>query len=417
MIDTVQTRASLRQLVHETVRNTVATDMHTHLFAPEFGPLNLWGIDELLTYHYLVAEFFRASSIRPDSFFAMPKTQQADAVWETLFVRNSPISEACRGVITVLHSFGLNPNATDLRDFRAFFGARDATSHIDDVLKRSRIRSIVMTNDPFDTDEKRIWENGLPVHEAFKPALRIDRMLNTWADVAPLMQAAGYKVDSSLHGESLGEARRFLGDWIQRMKPLYLAASFPGDFQYPDASTRGRLLDEAVLPVCKEFGLPFGLMIGVRRAANPQLRLAGDSVMNSDVSSIERICAAAPEVTFLTTLLARENQHALCVAARKFSNLMIFGCWWFTNIPSMIDEITRMRIELLGPTFIPIHSDSRVFEQLLYKWEHARTILADAMVESYARIAERGRTVTAADVTRDVELMFSGNFATALDRR
>ena len=35
------------------------TDVHTHLYDPALGPALLWGLDELLTYHYLVAEVFR----------------------------------------------------------------------------------------------------------------------------------------------------------------------------------------------------------------------------------------------------------------------------------------------------------------------------------------------------------------------
>ena len=37
-------------------------DMHTHLFPPAFGDLARWGIDHLLTYHYLVAEVMRAET-------------------------------------------------------------------------------------------------------------------------------------------------------------------------------------------------------------------------------------------------------------------------------------------------------------------------------------------------------------------
>jgi hypothetical protein len=32
---------------------------------------------------------------------------------------------------------------------------------------------------------------------------------------------------------------------------------------------------------------------------------------------------------------------------------MVFGCWWFLNNPSLIEEIERMRMELLGVSFIP----------------------------------------------------------------
>jgi hypothetical protein len=68
----------------------------------------------------------------------------------------------------------------------------------------------------------------------------------------------------------------------------------------------------------------------------------------------------------LLTMLSRENQHELTVTARKFRNLMIFGCWWFLNNPTLINEITSMRFELLGTTVIPQHSDARILDQLVF---------------------------------------------------
>ena len=83
--------------------------------------MNLSGIDELLTYHYLVAETFRSTRIKAECFWQMSKAEQADLVWKTLFVENTPLSEATRGIITVLSAFGLDANATDLTEARAFF--------------------------------------------------------------------------------------------------------------------------------------------------------------------------------------------------------------------------------------------------------------------------------------------------------
>jgi len=45
------------------------------------------------------------------------------------------------------------------------------------------------------------------------------------------------------------------------------------------------------------------------------------------------LCQRFPNYRFFVTMLARENQHELTVAARKFGNLMPFGCWWFLNNP------------------------------------------------------------------------------------
>ena len=69
---------------------------------------------------------------------------------------------------------------------------------------------------------------------------------------------------------------------------------------------------------------------------------------------------------------------------------MIFGCWWFLNNPSIIDEITRLRMETLGLSFIPQHSDARVLDQLIYKWSHSRKIIAEILVDKYSDIMDAG---------------------------
>ncbi len=98
--------------------------------------------------------------------------------------------------------------------------------------------------------------------------------------------------------------------------------------------------------------------------------------------------------------------------ARKFSNLMPFGCWWFLNNPSIVEEITRERIELLGTSFIPQHSDARVLEQVLYKWRNTRATMAQVLGNSYKLLARDGRGVTRQNIQRDVNRLFRGNFET-----
>jgi hypothetical protein len=115
-------------------------------------------------------------------------------------------------------------------------------------------------------------------------------------------------------------------------------------------------------------------------------------------------------------MLSRENQHELCVAARKFGNLMIFGCWWFVNNPSLIDEITRMRLELLGTSFIPQHSDARVLDQLIYKWDHSRELIGRVLADKYADLARTGWAVTDLEIRRDVRLLLRDNFVEFLGR-
>src|SRR5213596_1593368 len=115
------TEAQICSTVEDVLATTQVIDMHTHLFSPAFGKLGLWGIDELLTYHYLEAEFFRSSEMPPERYWKLSKREQADAIWQVLFVENTPISEATRGIITVLKAFDLPAESADLEEARSFF--------------------------------------------------------------------------------------------------------------------------------------------------------------------------------------------------------------------------------------------------------------------------------------------------------
>jgi hypothetical protein len=384
--------AELRAEVELVVNAAPVMDVHTHLFPPEFKELSLFGIDELLTYHYLTAETFRSARIPYDRFWAMSKMDQADLVWKTLFVDNTPTSEAAQGIISVLDVFRLDTRAGDLNEARAFFNSQNLSEHIDQVFDIAGVSGVVMTNDPLDETESRIWKTGGNGDRRFKSSLRLDRLFN------------------GFESRSAPSMRRMLDQSIQLLNPVYIAASLPADFQYPSNDSREWLLDEVVLPTAKEHGLALTLMIGVRRGVNLGLREAGDGLGRADVSAIERLCERYRDVKFLVTFLSRENQHELCVAARKFNNLMPFGCWWFLNNPSIVSEITRERLELLGQSFIPQHSDARVLEQLIYKWKHARRQIADALCSSYEQLLHNGRAVTREEIARDVRRMFEGNF-------
>jgi hypothetical protein len=109
-------------------------------------------------------------------------------------------------------------------------------------------------------------------------------------------------------------------------------------------------------------------------------------------------------------MLSRENQHELCVTARKFTNLLLFGCWWFLNNPVLIEEITRMRLELLGTTFVPQHSDARILDQLIYKWKHSKAIIADVLINKYEDLYDTGWPLTEEKIEKDVKDLFGENF-------
>ncbi len=404
--------------VSRAVREARVFDIHTHLYAPAFGDLLLWGIDDLLVFHYLVAETFRHAALPYERFWGMSKSEQAELVWGTLFLDRSPLSEARQGVLTTLHALGLDVRARDLPALRRHFAGQNRDAYIGHCMELAGVSKICMTNSPFDHDEAPLWD-GFRGDERFCAALRIDPLLNEWEQTLPQMRGWGYDVGSDLNEATLREVRRFLGDWARKMNALYLMVSLPPEWNFPDDRhnpTRGRLIEGVILPFCREAGLPFAVMPGVRKLINPDLRLAGDGVGRSDLYALGNLCAHNPDVKFMATVLSRENQHELNVLARKFGNLHPFGCWWFLNIPTLVDEMTRMRLELLGTSFTFQHSDARVLEQMIYKWDHSKTVLERILSEKYAAMTASGWGVTAGEIERDVREITGGAFEEFLAR-
>lgn len=66
-----------------------------------------------------------------------------------------------------------------------------------------------------------------------------------------------------------------------------------------------------------------------------------------------------------------------------------------------------MRLETLGLSFVPQHSDARVLDQLIYKWHHSRQVIGPILARQYTALAATGWTVTEAALQRDLAALFN----------
>lgn len=397
--------------VTKAIKDQSIVDIHTHLYPASMGPLFLGGPDELVTYHYLKAETSRQlpPEISVEAFNNMPTEQQADVIWAALFAGDSsPISEAQVGIVTVMNTLGLDPRVDTLGEFRTLYKDHTPESYTDLVFEKSGVGTVYMTNDPLEEVEGDYWRDGVDLDPRFRAVLRLDSALMNWPAPVEKLQAHGYDVETSLSQKTFSEVRRYLSDWVKKMDARYMAISLPPDFTYPSDDTTSTLMKECVYPSAEEWNIPSAMMVGVTRQVNPVLNDGGDSLGSWDVTNLERIARDWPNVTFLMTILSREDQHELCVTARKFPNVLPFGCWWFLNNPSVIQEITQERIELLGTSFIPQHSDARILDQLLYKWTHSIRTIAPVLAQKYDDLQNAGWPLTEADVARDIGRFFGG---------
>lgn len=345
---------AVASMVETVIDHAKVTDMHTHLFAPELGSLLLCGADELLTFHYLIAESFRVHRLPYEAFWRLSKSEQSELIWKSLFEQNFPLSEAASGVVAVARRMGCDTQSLTLEPFREALSSVPTEAYIQRVLDVAGVSEVVMTNDPFDPSERALWTEALSRDPRFHASLRLDRLMNDFESLCPFLQSEGYDVEVSLSGQTMAELRRFLWTWIDKTVPVYIVFSVADDFAYPDDGPRGRILEQVLLPLCKERKLALSIMVG--------------------------------------------------------AHLMNFGCWWFVNTDSLVDEITRMRLELLGPTFIPQHSDARVLEQLIYKWDRARVVLKRVLADKYRVLLREDWEVTQSDIERDVDKLLNQNF-------
>ncbi|KAI9918274.1 hypothetical protein PsorP6_011931 [Peronosclerospora sorghi] len=417
------TKDEVETYVREAVASVEVIDVHTHLFPPTHGKLMLWGINELLTYHYLVAEYLQTAPMQVEEFNAYSKAEQAKLIWHHLFIERSPVSEACRGVLTTLHALGLDDLVAkrDLAGIQAWFQAQDPDDYVDTVFRLAGIKYAVMTNIPFEPEEARHWLADPGTHAPppawsrtyFRSALRVDQLLlGDWASIRASL--ARFELPCTMAG-----VRTLLEKWIAIMKPEYFMASVPVSFVYPDESWTDRdddvpsgadLLREVLLPLAEATKLPLALKFDSVRPINARYGIAGDGVKPCNVDVLIHLCRDFPKVKFLATFLSRVNQHEVTVVANKFPNLHLYGCWWYCNNPSIIDELTRMRLEILGTAFTSQHSDARVLDQLVYKWRHSRDVIGHVLVDTYANLVATGWRVAKRDIARDVARLFGQSY-------
>jgi len=433
----------LEEAVRQEVDAAEAVDLHTHLFSVGHhgGQTMQYGIDALLTYHYLVSEFLATAHIDPEDFYRLPQREQADLVWHGLFIKASPISEHCRGVLTTLAALGLREEvaARDLEAIRRWYAGQNPDMFNEKMMRLARLRYVVTSHDVFDAQETASCLSPPAAAHRYRGMLALDKLFEgDWSAVCQLLTQVG-------EPRTLRGVAQLLGRCVAALHPMFLTAATPHDFDYSAAGaaddgssqewlldapldpiegdgprklpSHGDLLDLVVLPLCKKAKLPLSLRMGTRRGLCSALRLAGDGVGSAQLASLAQLCRSYPGVKFMATVLSRSDQHEVAVMAGKFQNLHLWGCWWYCNNPSVVSEVTSLRMELLGTGFTFQASSARVHDQLIYKWIHSRALLARALTSKYSELMATGWRLSRGDIRRDVSRLLGGSFEEFVAKR
>jgi len=139
-----------------------------------------------------------------------------------------------------------------------------------------------------------------------------------------------------------------------------------------------------VAEACRDFDLPFDLMVGVNRRLYPGGVDQGQDLFDSRTSlvTLAELFNAFPAVRFPVSVLSHAQAQELAAFGWIFPNVYPHGHWWYSNVPALIEPDLRARLSCV-PQFklLGYYSDAYKLEFVLPKFDMYRQSLARVLAE------------------------------------
>lgn len=139
---------------------------------------------------------------------------------------------------------------------------------------------------------------------------------------------------------------------------------------------------------CREFRLPFDLMIGVNRRVYEKGVFQGQDLFDQRTSLIQykELFNAFPDVTFPVSVLTSAQNQELVAYSWIFPNVLPSGHWWYSNTPPYIRKDVTERLTAVPKTkLIGYYSDAYKLEFVLPKYAMYRRLLAGVLADEFVR--------------------------------
>lgn len=172
------------------------------------------------------------------------------------------------------------------------------------------------------------------------------------------------------------------------LPPDFMPISDPDWYDFGDHVARGRGIFWMLAEFCREFALPFDLMIGVNRRVYQNGVYQGQDLFDQRTSLIQyaELFNAFPEVTFCVSVLTSSQNQELGSYSWIFPNVVTSGHWWYANIPATIEPDLRYRLQAVPKTKqLGYYSDMYKLEFGLPKFNMYRRILARLLADDFVR--------------------------------
>jgi glucuronate isomerase len=268
------------------------------------------------------------------------------------------------------------------------------------VLRASNVEKVFLTNDFDDPLE------GFDTSR-YVPCLRTDELvfhLDKPGVRQRLLAATGVEIGDVA---SLRRALRHLFERFASKGAKACAISLPPRFcpytesarlferyltnrfiETPDHNVRARGVFWSLAELCHDFNLPFDLRIGVNRQVYQNGVFHGQDLFDARTSLFQyrKLLNAFPEVTFCVSVLSSAQNQELASYSWIFPNVVTSGHWWYSNIPALIEQDVRLRLQAVPKTKqLGYYSDAYKLEFALPKFNLYRRILAKVLLEDFIR--------------------------------
>ena len=270
------------------------------------------------------------------------------------------------------------------------------------VLSQSKLEKVFLTND-FD-DPLTGFETSLYI-----PCLRTDDLVFHFTNLETRERLEKATGTSMTNAASLRKAIGCLFEHFTKNGARACAISLPPDFSPrkieestvepvlvsvlrgdalsgTDADTLSCFVFWSLAEFCAEYSLPFDLMIGVNRRVYEDGVFQGQDLFDKRTSLIlyRQLFNAFPQVKFPISVLGQTSNQELVSYAWIFPNVFTNGHWWYSNIPTFIEQDCRSRLQAVPKTKqVGYYSDMYKLEFALPKFGMYRRILAKVLAEDF----------------------------------
>lgn len=251
-----------------------------------------------------------------------------------------------------------------------------------EVMAKSNLEKIFLTNE-FDD-----LLNGFDT-QTYVPCLRTDTLVFRLGEPAVrerLAKVTGIEVGDV---SSLRKALHKLFAHFTAHNAKACAISLPPDFApISGVGDTPHGVFWLLAECCREFHLPFDLMIGVNRKIYRGGVYQGQDLFDQRTSMVQyrELFNAFPEVVFPISVLSSSQNQELVSHAWIFPNVVTSGHWWYSNVPAYIRPDLTARLQAVPKTKqLGYYSDAYKLEFVLPKFGMYRRVLAEVLADEFVR--------------------------------